>query len=108
LKLVLHLGTKSHATDAAPGSGPAADGNAANSTASSGKKKKGELDFACLVSPSESLQQSPWHSDSNRIRCPCLAGKKALKQTEPPSIPLAALFPDGVFPEGEWQPYKNE
>lgn len=35
-------------------------------------------------------------------------GKKSLKQTEPPSITVKRLFPDGVYPEGEWQPYKHE
>ena len=38
----------------------------------------------------------------------CGAGKKKLKQTEPPSIPLTRLFPDGIYPEGEWQSYKDE
>jgi hypothetical protein len=35
-------------------------------------------------------------------------GKKALKQTDPPSVTVKRLFPDGVYPEGEWQPYKQE
>jgi methionyl aminopeptidase len=35
-------------------------------------------------------------------------GKKALKQTDPPSITVKRLFPDGAYPEGEWQPYKQE
>lgn len=34
--------------------------------------------------------------------------KKGLKQTEPPSVPLARFFPDGVYPEGEWQSYNDE
>ena len=34
--------------------------------------------------------------------------KKAPKQTDPPSITVKRLFPDGVYPEGEWQPYKQE
>lgn len=34
--------------------------------------------------------------------------KKGLKQTEPPSIPLARFFPDDVYPEGEWQSYRDE
>ena len=36
------------------------------------------------------------------------AGKKPTAQTEPPSIPVAEVFPDGQFPEGEWQSYKDE
>jgi methionyl aminopeptidase len=31
--------------------------------------------------------------------------KKALKQTDPPSITVKRLFPEGVYPEGEWQLY---
>ena len=34
--------------------------------------------------------------------------KKKLEQTEPPTIGLSKLFPDGKFPEGELQEYKNE
>ena len=34
--------------------------------------------------------------------------KEPLKQTEPPSIPVASLFPSGVFPEGERQSYTEE
>ena len=34
--------------------------------------------------------------------------KKKLEQTEPPTIGLTKLFPDGKFPEGELQEYKNE
>ena len=34
--------------------------------------------------------------------------KKRLDQTEPPTIGLSKLFPDGKFPEGELQEYKDE
>jgi hypothetical protein len=34
--------------------------------------------------------------------------KKGVKQTEPPSIPIAKFFPDGRYPEGEWQSYNDE
>ena len=34
--------------------------------------------------------------------------KPATQQTEPPSIPVAAFFPNGMYPEGERQPYKDE
>ncbi|KAL3680318.1 hypothetical protein R1sor_023274 [Riccia sorocarpa] len=34
--------------------------------------------------------------------------KKTLVQTDPPSIPVKDLFPDGEFPEGETQPYKDD
>ncbi len=38
----------------------------------------------------------------------CAGPKESLKQTEPPSIPVAKLFPKGIFPEGERQPYTEE
>ena len=36
--------------------------------------------------------------------------KKAggLRQTEPPTIGITKLFPDGIYPEGELQEYKDE
>ena len=34
--------------------------------------------------------------------------KKKAQQTEPPTIGLSKLFPDGKFPEGELQEYKSE
>lgn len=34
--------------------------------------------------------------------------KKKVEQTEPPTIGLSKLFPDGKFPEGELQEYKND
>lgn len=33
---------------------------------------------------------------------------KSKVQTIPPSVPVAQLFPDGKFPEGEWQSYKED
>jgi methionyl aminopeptidase len=40
------------------------------------------------------------------------AGKKKKgkpkTQTDPPSVPVADLFPSGQFPEGEWQSYKDD
>lgn len=33
---------------------------------------------------------------------------KVLQQTDPPTIPVSQLFQDGVYPEGEWQSYKND
>ncbi|KAL5993176.1 Methionine aminopeptidase 2B [Asimina triloba] len=34
--------------------------------------------------------------------------KESIKQTDPPSIPVADLFPSGEFPEGEIQQYKDD
>lgn len=34
--------------------------------------------------------------------------KKKAAQSEPPRIGLTKLFPDGNYPEGELQEYKNE
>ena len=35
-------------------------------------------------------------------------GSTPSEQTDPPTVPVASLFPDGVFPEGEWQSYIGE
>ena len=29
-------------------------------------------------------------------------------QTDPPSVPVSALFPDGNYPECQWESYKEE
>ncbi|GLB35807.1 putative cotranslationally removes the N-terminal methionine from nascent proteins [Lyophyllum shimeji] len=34
--------------------------------------------------------------------------KKKPEQTEPPRVGLSKLFPDGIYPEGEIQPYKDD
>ncbi|KAI9056974.1 peptidase M24A methionine aminopeptidase [Trametes sanguinea] len=34
--------------------------------------------------------------------------KKKLEQTEPPTIPVSKFFPDGNYPEGELQEYKDD
>ena len=34
--------------------------------------------------------------------------KKKAEQSEPPRVGLSKLFPDGIYPEGEIQEYKNE
>ena len=32
----------------------------------------------------------------------------APQQTEPPSVPVSEFFPDGQYPEGEWQDFTSE
>jgi methionyl aminopeptidase len=34
--------------------------------------------------------------------------KKKLEQSEPPRVGLSKLFPNGIYKEGELQPYKDE
>ncbi len=34
--------------------------------------------------------------------------KKTLQQTEPPTVPVSDLFPDGIYPEGERQSYTEK
>jgi methionyl aminopeptidase len=34
--------------------------------------------------------------------------KKKAQQSDPPRVGLSKLFPDGKYPEGELQEYKNE
>lgn len=36
------------------------------------------------------------------------AGATPTAQTTPPTVPVKLLFRDGVFPEGEWQSYKDD
>lgn len=36
------------------------------------------------------------------------AKKKKLEQSDPPRTGLSKFFPDGIYPEGEIQPYKDE
>lgn len=40
--------------------------------------------------------------------CKCRKKKEPPQQTDPPSIPVAELYPSGEFPEGEIQQYKDE
>ncbi|PRW56403.1 methionine aminopeptidase 2B-like [Chlorella sorokiniana] len=35
-------------------------------------------------------------------------GAAPTQQTVPPTVPVKQLFPSGVFPEGEWQSYKED
>ena len=44
------------------------------------------------------LRDECWYADA----------QAPLKQTSPPSIPVASLFPSGIYPEGERQPYTDE
>jgi methionyl aminopeptidase len=34
--------------------------------------------------------------------------KKKVEQSDPPRVGLSKLFPSGIYPEGELQPYKDE
>ena len=40
--------------------------------------------------------------------CARAGKKKVTEQTRPPTVPVADLFPSGVFPEGERQSYGEE
>jgi hypothetical protein len=53
------------------------------------KKKRGGADGAAAAAGSSS-------------------GGPVPQQTEPPSVPVKLLFPDGKFPEGEFQSYKDD
>ena len=43
-----------------------------------------------------------------RDKCWYADAQAPLKQTSPPSIPVASLFPGGIYPEGERQPFTDE
>ena len=34
--------------------------------------------------------------------------KKKVEQSDPPRVGLSKIYPDGIYPEGEIQPYKDE
>uniref|UniRef100_A0A383W292 Methionine aminopeptidase 2 n=1 Tax=Tetradesmus obliquus TaxID=3088 RepID=A0A383W292_TETOB len=47
-------------------------------------------------------------SNGNQSAAAAAAAGGPLKQTEPPSVPVRLFFPNGKFPEGEWQSYKDD
>ena len=60
-------------------------------------------------------RRTGWHSPPSNprrlTRAPLAAAAKSkvtAVQTEPPSVPIDAFFPSGVFPEGELQLYVDE
>lgn len=75
------------------------------------KAKKGEKlachSVDCALTISFQYVQGP-HAITLDELASCAGSKQPLKQTDPPSIPVASLFPSGVFPEGERQSYTDE
>jgi len=65
------------------------------------KKKEGEGDAEETKYASRAL-------DNSRYRQLGSWKEKEWRQTDPPTIPIAQQFPDGVFPEGEISEYLNE
>lgn len=65
------------------------------------KKKEGEGDDEETKYASRAL-------DNSRYRLLGSWKEKEWRQTDPPTIPIAQQFPDGVFPEGEISEYLNE
>jgi hypothetical protein len=67
----------------------------------------------CLVVPKScaARQGRPLYShplDSHGAGAGRAGGSGATKQTSPPTIPVADLFPSGIFPVGEIQEYRDE
>lgn len=86
----------------------------ANNGLSKSQLKKAKKKAAAARLEAETPSTNPGASGSvsaangiDSVLKPKKQGKKK-KQTEPPSIPLERLFLDGVYPEGEWQPYKQD
>lgn len=50
----------------------------------------------------------PPHVAAPSLALPASSSSALPVQTDPPSIPIAAFFPSGVFPEGELQEYRDE
>ncbi|KAG6544363.1 hypothetical protein Mapa_014197 [Marchantia paleacea] len=65
-----------------------------------GKEEDGEVDEADAVTETDAAKKKKSKSKSKK--------KKGLVQTDPPSIPVKDLFPNGEFPEGETQAYKDD
>lgn len=49
-----------------------------------------------------------WLGDAKKKKKKKKPKKKKLEQSDPPRVGLSKLFPSGVYPEGEIQPYKDE
>ncbi len=51
---------------------------------------------------------APSSNGSGATKLPALKPGEKYEQTSPPTIPVRLLFPDGKYPEGEWQSYKDD
>ena len=49
-----------------------------------------------------------WQGDAKKKKKKKKHKKKKLEQSDPPRVGLSKLFPSGIYPEGEIQPYKDE
>ena len=57
---------------------------------------------------SESFLTGPLAAEVKKKKKKKKPKKKKLEQTDPPRIGISKFFPDGIYPEGEIQPYKDE
>jgi len=55
-----------------------------------------------------SLNPLPNPADDKKKKKKKKSKKKKLEQTDPPRVGLSKFYPDGIYPEGEIQTYKNE
>lgn len=67
------------------------------------KKKKKNKSQRKKASSGDPTAAAPLNS-----ACPTASGGVELQQTDPPTIPVSKLFPSHVYPEGEWQDYKDD
>ncbi|KAG2451907.1 hypothetical protein HYH02_003682 [Chlamydomonas schloesseri] len=71
------------------------------------KKKKTAAQKAAAAAAAGGAAGAPSASGTSAAM-PALKPGEKLTQTDPPSVPVRLLFPDGKYPEGEWQSYKDD
>ena len=86
---------------------------AAGAAGPGGDTREGGRDGAHCVRSGASHLGAPPHPlltpACPSVRSPgCSKASGSVQQTTPPSVPVRSLFPAGVFPEGETQPYRDD
>lgn len=67
-----------------------------------------DLNFPLRITLSGNLGFEPFAGEGKKKKKKKKPKKKKLEQSDPPRIGLSKFFPDGIYPEGEIQPYKDE
>ncbi|GFR45393.1 hypothetical protein Agub_g6774 [Astrephomene gubernaculifera] len=87
------------------------EGGGDDAAGGEGKKKKKKKKSKKKASSAAAAGDDAAPSSNGASAAPPSAslrpGEK-LVQTSPPSVPVRLLFPDGKYPEGEWQSYKDD
>ncbi|GLI69500.1 hypothetical protein VaNZ11_014134 [Volvox africanus] len=80
----------------------------ASSAGGEGKKKKKKKKSKKKASGAAVDGAAPDNGAATNASAASARPGEKLVQTSPPSIPVRLLFPDGKYPEGEWQSYKDD